>query len=66
MLDTLEPKQVQINFQVPPDLKAQMQRQAHRLNMTLSEYLRHTHQCYMETCSTEAVEAKAMLAYEKQ
>ena len=65
----MEPKQnktARILIAVEPRLKKQMTHAAHRLNMTLSEYLRHTHQCYMETCSTEAVEAKAMLAYEKQ
>ena len=59
MLDTLEPKQVQINFQVPPGLKEQMQRQAHRLNMTLSEYLRYCHNFYVyNTCGEkEAINA---------
>lgn len=53
MLDTLEPKKVQINFQTTPEMKAEMEHQAWLAKMTLSEYLRKCHEYYMD-----AMEAK--------
>ena len=65
----MEPKQnktARILIAVEPQLKLQMENRADRLGLTLSEFIRQCYTDWMDTCSQEAVEAKAMRAYENQ
>jgi len=59
-----ERKSASVILKVEPTVKLQMQNRADRLGMTLSEFIRQCYTDWMETCSQEAIEHKAMYNYE--
>jgi hypothetical protein len=59
-----ERKTAVVILKVEPTVKLQMENRADRLGLTLSEFIRQCYTDWMDTCSQEAIEAKAMRAYE--
>ena len=59
-----ERKTAVVILKVEPTVKLQMQNRADRLGLTLSEFIRQCYTDWMDSCSQEAIEAKAMRAYE--